>query len=144
LSAVHHVFIAQYGFQGDVCAFHSPYDVEAGDDILTDEEMDPEHPEYIETPELVTYAPGFKFVNVYELDLAYGGPEEGGWWVECGTLICSVQVAEGDAECVQAALKVKYPRTGKHTSVVYHGGDYRVRIEDQPGEDYPQVFPHYE
>ena len=24
------------------------------------------------------------FVSIYKIDLAYGGPEEGGWWFQCG------------------------------------------------------------
>lgn len=154
--AVHHVLVAQYGHQGDRCAFHSPYEglPETNEDTLTDEEMDPDYPEYIETPELVSYAPGFKFVNVYELDLAFGGPEEGGWWVDCGTLITSRQVHTESAEDMKISLEIKYPtanqskergeRQSRYTDVNYHGGDYRVYIEDKPGEDFPKVFPHYE
>ena len=125
--------------------------------------------EYIETPELVTYAEGFMFVNVYELDLSYGGPEEGGWWVTCGTLIRSHQVPAGDVERVVAELEAEYPdantarrerallpsvdengdyirqpRIYCYTDVNYHGGDYQVLVEDKPGADFPEVFPHYE
>lgn len=125
--------------------------------------------EYIETPELVTYAEGFKFVNVYELDQAYGGAEEGGWWVTCGTLITSHQVPDSDVARVVAGLELEYPtaddakreqallpsvdenddyirrpRIYRYTDVNYHGGDYRVYVEDKPGADYPEVFPHYE
>jgi len=117
-----------------------------------------------DTPK-VQFAEGFKFVNVYELSQAYGGPEEGGWWVDCGSLITSRQVPAGDAERVQAELSEEYPSAQKqrvdrlldgyeegvryapiyrYTDVNYYGGDYRVYIEDVPGADFPEVFPRYE
>jgi len=92
----------------------------------------------------VEYAPGFTFVNVYEVDRAYGGPEEGGWWYDCGRLVLSRQVTTADAESVRDALRVEYPHTGKSSSVIYSGGDYSVCIDDAPGADYPEYTPHYE
>lgn len=118
-----------------------------------------------------TFAEGFVFVNVYEMGLAYGGAEEGGWWVTCGSLIESHQVPEAIAEGVRMVLEDEYPtaeqakakvywesladedsnmyvrRHGpiyRYTDVNYYGGDYRVRIEDKPGADFPEVFPSYE
>lgn len=84
------------------------------------------------------------FVNVYEVDRCYGGPEEGGWWYDAGTLVESAEVPAGEAEEVAAELAEQYPHTGKVGSVLYQGGDYRIRVEDEPGADYPVEAPHYE
>jgi hypothetical protein len=115
----------------------------------------------------VQFVEGFVFVNVYELSQGYGGPEEGGWWVTCGSLILSRQVPAGDVEQVQAELEAEYPTAEqqkaaryfesldeteyvrfapiyRYTDVNYYGGDYRVYVEDQPGADFPQEWPHYE
>ena len=32
------------------------------------------------------------YVNVYLIDLAYGGPEEGGWWFDFGQILSSQRV----------------------------------------------------
>lgn len=93
------------------------------------------------------YADGFTFVNVYEVDRIYGGPEEGGWYYDTGTVVISRQVPTGDANRVQNELEREWPRghgQNDSNSVTYCGGDYRVWIEDVPGADYPKVSPHYE
>lgn len=92
----------------------------------------------------VQYADGFVFVNVYEVDRVYGGPEEGGWYYDAGRLITSRQVTEESAEDMKLSLQIKYPKTGDSSSVIYSGGDYRVWIEDHPGADFPEYTPHYE
>lgn len=90
------------------------------------------------------YLPGTVFVNVYEVDRPYGGPEEGGWHYDAGEPVVSRQVKQEDADKVMAELEEEYPHTGRVYSVLYQGGDYRVCIEDHPGEAYPKVIPHYE
>lgn len=105
-----------------------------------------EEPENVESP-TTHFAPGFTFVNVYELDQLFGGPEEDGWSVTTGSLVVSYQVGKDNAETVKAALEVKYPKgTGRNNcgSVYYQGGDYIVYIEDRPVADFPEVWPHYE
>lgn len=95
----------------------------------------------------IQYADGFVFVNVYEIDRCYGGPEEGGWWYDMGQVVTSRQVKEEDAERIRGELEIEYPKgTGRQDSgsVIYEGGDYRVCIEKVPGADYPAVTPHYE
>jgi len=114
------------------------------------------------------FAKDFVFVNVYEMSLVYGGPEEGGWWVDCGTLIECRQVPAAGAVSVREELEEEYPtarqakerqyiesladdedaprrpRIYQYTDVNYTGGDYRVIVENVPGEDFPSEFPHYE
>lgn len=84
------------------------------------------------------------FVNVYEVDRIYGGPEEGGWWYDARTIIETREVSQYAVDDAVRELEEQYPNTGKVYSVIYDGGDYRVRVEDQPGANYPEKTPHYE
>lgn len=95
----------------------------------------------------VQYAPGFSFVNVYEVDRCYGGPEEGGWWYDAGQVVLSRQVPDDQIDETVAALEDEYPRgRGRYNSgsMLYSGGDYKVLVENEPGADYPETTPHYE
>lgn len=157
--AVHHVINGKNGFTGDLCGFHSPFDVKQYEDI---------EPEYREDEPKVKYAEGFVFVNVYELDRVKGGDEEGEWYFTTGTLITSRQVSAMESIHVAAELRVKYPdaptynaiqfakweaeggegrpprKQYRYWEVNYRGGDYEVVVEDHPGADYPEHTPHYE
>lgn len=117
-------------------------------DYYSDEECEEDYADSSEGEAFAPqYAEGFVFVNVYEVDRIYGGPEEGGWWYDAGTAVVSRQVSEADSERVRAELEAKYPKgTGRNScnSVIYQGGDYRVWVENHPAQDYPKVTPHYE
>lgn len=87
------------------------------------------------------------FVNVHEIDRAYGGPEEGGWWYDCGTAKESVLVSGlAQAREVWRRLRDKWAdEDGADVgSVVYSGGVYSVGVDRKPARDYPEVRPHYE
>src|SRR5262245_7305236 len=57
---------------------------------------------------------------VYEVDRGYGGPEEGGWWYDCGELVVSVPCRSSEeAETVADQLRDRYPRSGLSGSVTY-------------------------
>ena len=85
------------------------------------------------------------YVNVYEIDREYGGPEEGGWWYDSGRVIESHPVHSKIAEeQLTEALANRYPNTHTVGNVLYSGGDYRVCVERSPGKDYPEYAPHYE
>lgn len=84
------------------------------------------------------------YVNVYAVDRAYGGPEEGGWWYDVGEILESYGPLHEHAAYVLAErLKQDYPNTGASNNVL-GGDDYRVWIEDEPGADYPTYRPFYE
>jgi hypothetical protein len=38
------------------------------------------------------------YLNTYEVWQAYGGPEEGGWWYDCGAPVQSVLISDQDLE----------------------------------------------
>lgn len=87
---------------------------------------------------------GIYYVNVYEADRAYGGPEEGGWWYDIGEPFASIPCETWkEAVEVREELLRKYPRTGKRNN--YHGGeDYDIVIQKHFAKPYPKVTPHYE
>ncbi len=90
---------------------------------------------------------GKVFVNVHEISQAYGGPEEGGWWVTCGEFIIGKVTTPENLDAVMAEMEREYPEQSQgrpYYSVNYHGGDYRVSWDDHPGESYPRTMPHYE
>jgi len=88
---------------------------------------------------------GQYYINVYELDRNYGGPEEGGWWYDSGEPILSVPFDTiKEAYEYRDKMEVKFPRTHKSSSVLYNGGDYSVVMERRFAEAYPNVTPRYE
>jgi hypothetical protein len=85
----------------------------------------------------------YKFVNVYAVTRVYGGPEEGGWWYDTGELMfCKPFENADDAYEYAESISDKYPTTGKRYSVL-GGEDYNVRVENDPGEDFPKETPYY-
>lgn len=88
-----------------------------------------------------------KFVNVYLEDQGYGGPEEGGWYYTYGEYLRTAIVeTEEEAEKLKEYFENgEYSNEGRPS--MYHSnsqGEYRVRIEDQPGRSYPEERPYYE
>jgi hypothetical protein len=91
-----------------------------------------------------SYSPEVSYVNVYAVGRIYGGPEEGGWWYDTGTVLKSVRcLTRGEADRVADVLRADYPDTGRSSSVL-GGDDYRVWVEDNPGANYPTERPRYE
>jgi hypothetical protein len=88
------------------------------------------------------------FVNIYELDRVYGGPEEGGWYYDIGTPITggSIRVeSKGMAEIIGNALAEDVYADHKYrVSVRPNGIDYAVRVETHPPRPFPAERPHYE
>lgn len=96
-------------------------------------------------PETLEPAPWF--VNVYELDRGYGGPEEGGWWYDIRTPVHSVRAdSKVAAERIAEQLQEDYPEEGERPiySVIYDGGAHSIRVENHPPVREPQSVPHYE
>lgn len=80
------------------------------------------------------------FVNRYQVGEVYGGPEEGGWYVNCGQYHSSIVAGSWhDAVELRDRLRKKYddPYSRSRSSIEF-------TIELTPGKDYPEVFPHYE
>ena len=87
-----------------------------------------------------------RYVNVYLENRAYGGPEEGGWWYNCGDPVESVQVFSDEEEAEKVAeLNEKYSNEGRRPIwSVACAGVYEVRVEDHFAEAFPRGKPMYE
>jgi hypothetical protein len=85
-------------------------------------------------------------VNVYLVDMAYGGPEEGGWYFDYGEVLESHQVNSlSEAVTLKEKLEGKYSNEGRHEiSSVLSRGVYRVWIETRAGKNFPAERPRYE
>ena len=90
------------------------------------------------------------YVNVYLIDRAYGGPEEGGWWYDYGEAIRCMGSFKTYSKAVGVQCKVenlfvnKINKGRRSIGSVLSEGVYYVAIEHHPVENYPKVRPHYE
>lgn len=90
--------------------------------------------------------PAFWSVAVYLRDRAYGGPEEGGWWYDCGerqdrpieglrpSLLAFITHIEGAAHRFAEIVQQKLD-AGRYYAEVHRG---------YPPARYPERRPHYE
>lgn len=84
------------------------------------------------------------FVNVYMVDRAYGGPEEGAWYYNYGELECSYEIKGQSKRSLKRAEKLRkklekgeFSNKGrKSTYSVNSCGEWRVKIEDKIGSDW--------
>lgn len=88
------------------------------------------------------------WVNAYEIDRAYGGPEEGGWWYNTREPLNSVKVRTVvDAVAAFDLLKNihgDYYDDDIDIGSVIHNGTLVIYLEDHEGEYEPKHGPHYE
>lgn len=90
-------------------------------------------------------------VAFYEIDRAWGGPEEGGWWFDCGQLVRTFRVAKSEDEALGLArrandlLHVLQRNCCSVGSVLYDGGRYEARVYSNTAPAFfPETVPHYE
>ena len=93
----------------------------------------------------------YKYVCVYELTRHYGGPEEGGWYYDAGTLLKVMPVIPSKWAALSDRIYKWCKRKNKLTSPRYSvlgGSDYEVRdwyrSLDEIPKSFPQERPHYE
>jgi len=108
-----------------------------------------------------TNGAGLYWVGLFLVDLAYGGPEEGGWWYQAGTLVADPKMYEelgggpagfvGHAEAAAyrqrldasvAILNADRPAIEASNSI----GVYEVRLARGQvlPTHFPEHRPHYE
>lgn len=88
-----------------------------------------------------------RWMNIHEVDREYGGPEEGGWWFDSGTVEVAIPLHDLDEDEVFTLYNLMlkaFPNTGASGSVVRREGDWRITFGETRGADYPEVRPHYE
>lgn len=89
------------------------------------------------------------YLNAYELERCYGGPEEGGWWFDSGTPVLSYWVG-GHPKDLATALQIIYSQweeavaTSREYTSVLGGLEIEVRLEDHPAKYFPEETPRYE
>ncbi|MYA41522.1 MAG: hypothetical protein F4Z31_07205 [Gemmatimonadetes bacterium] len=91
------------------------------------------------------------FVNEYQIDRAYGGPEEGGWWYDTGRFVRCRGVFKDQKDAGDLRDRIEEDemperRKGLHgPSSMLSTGEWPVAlVEDHPGRDYPRERPRYE
>lgn len=87
----------------------------------------------------------------YEVDRAYGGPEEGGWWYDTGRLERPFRIVTGESRAIKLAARAntlleQLQRTKRCIgSVAYQGGRHRVLpFENAAPHQFPETAPRYE
>lgn len=90
-------------------------------------------------------------VAFYEVDRAYGGSEEGGWWYDTGELVRLLALFHSENAAIRAAaranrlLDLVQRGQPREVSVLYAGGRFRACVfEGQAPAHFPQVRPRYE
>lgn len=104
------------------------------------------------------------FVNVYDVALAWGGSEEGGWWYTAGSPEESVKVhSQEQLDRVLAEKRAEYEldengeylykdqwdhpnfdRSRNRRLGDVNGFAYEIRVEKHFAQHFPQERPHYE
>ena len=111
---------------------------------------------------------GNQYVSVYEVQRAYGGPEEGGWWYDAYQLVdthpvATLEAAQKVKEFLKNKLKTENEQRGPldssrgFDSLPEGTEDWQIPrgfsgsaselvviIEDEPGEHTTKEIPHYE
>lgn len=90
-------------------------------------------------------------VAFYEIDRRAGGPEEGGWFYDCGTLERLYRVYANDDAAWRAANRanrllehLQAKRLPVH-SAAYSSGRFQARVYARvPPEHFPETTPSYE
>ena len=88
------------------------------------------------------------YVNEYEIDRRYGGPEEGGWWYEVGRFIDCLGETTDEAEANRIrddeADRLAELNEGRPSiSSVLSRGQRAIYLEDERGADFPVEHPYY-
>lgn len=87
----------------------------------------------------------------YEIDLAYGGPEEGGWYYSTAELVRTWRTEKNEEKAYALARRANrlLSHIQRHqrevSSVLYSGGRYAVHVYENIAPQYePEHRPHYE
>lgn len=63
------------------------------------------------------------YLNTYEVWQAYGGPEEGGWWFDCGQPVQSVLISHDDYdEWLEGSDPEERRQMADHATMMYTKG----------------------
>ena len=87
------------------------------------------------------------YLNLYEVTLGYGGPEEGGWWVTYQEPVASIPVSNRNNAMAMLNHLIEqaqdmYGDSRSYTSAA-GGEDGHISFEPHPGKASPEEQPHY-
>lgn len=89
-------------------------------------------------------------VAFYEIDRRFGGPGEGGWYYDCGSLVRLYRVFANANAAWRAAnranrlLERLQRRQRELSSLLYGGGRHQACVFERiPPEHYPETPPSY-
>lgn len=94
-------------------------------------------------------------VAVFLMDRAYGGPEEGGWWYDCGTpadeyaqytkgFTDEIEAIKYSAELDQIIEKEGLNEGRREIGSVLSTGRYEAWVSEGNPKRFPLTRPHYE
>ena len=83
-------------------------------------------------------------VSLYELWQQYGGPEEGGWYYECGAPIKCICIFN-KKQAIKAALQLQQEARELFEDETDNYGwpTYSIEFDQKYAAPYPQRKPHY-
>jgi hypothetical protein len=91
------------------------------------------------------------YVGIYNVDMAYGGPEEGGWYYDTGSLKRALRIFPSEDQAYAFACRanrlLKYLERHKRpvSSAAYNGDRHYVEVHaNELPRYYPKELPHYE
>ena len=88
------------------------------------------------------------YINVYMIDQAYGGPEEGDWWYTFGrpveSRLTSSEIEAKDTLAERHAFWVTHNEGRPEIYSVLSEGRYMVCRESHFARRFPETIPHYE
>ena len=89
-----------------------------------------------------------RYINLYQMNQVYGGPEEGGWWYPAGVPIASIPVEAVCKETLAGKLEYKMIQEQKEAALEYlsrfETDETRVYFEQTFAQPFPKKRPHYE
>jgi hypothetical protein len=88
------------------------------------------------------------FINIYGVTRAYGGPEEGGWWYDCGEPLASIPICVGMSDSDLERLRLEIRQNQDQILRLIPWADryerISVNLDMRPGRYWPLEKPHYE
>lgn len=92
------------------------------------------------------------YLNIYMVDRAYGGPEEGGWYFDYGLVEESIPLLPTEGQDLFDHVKTEHAKwaevfTNEGRRPIYSvlsEGEYQLKLEIDKGQNWPAERPHYE
>jgi hypothetical protein len=107
----------------------------------------PDGLDYIDS-EIESLEPAEFYVNVYRVNRAYGGSEEGGWYYDCGEIQYWERFDSQSAATLRAAelnaIFAPENKVARPLSSVLCTGHTVAKVETIQGRNYPERRPYYE